>query len=200
MLHHVFGATSFTLEPYQLGHGNDEGIASGAWWFYFKLGFAPRAADARRIARAELDRIARDPRHRSSEATLRALARRHLYFELDPTRPLPLPPFGPIGLATARLLERHGGVQRERALAACSRAALRRCGLHSFAGFSEDQRRAWVRCAPLVLLLPDFDRWSAQERRAAADVLRAKGERSEREFVRRLVAHARLHAALFALR
>jgi hypothetical protein len=200
MLHHVFGATSFTLEPYQLGHGNDEGIASGAWWFYFKLGFAPRAADARRIARAELGRIARDPRHRSSEATLRALARRHLYFELDPTRPLPLPPLGPIGVATARLLERHGGVQRERALAACSRAALRRCGLHSFAGFSEDQRRAWVRCAPLVLLLPDFDRWSAQERRAAADVLRAKGERSEREFVRRLVAHARLHAALFALR
>lgn len=200
MLHHVFGATSFTLDPYQLGHGNDEGIASGAWWFYFKLGFRPRAADARRIARAELARIARDPRHRSSEDTLRALARRHLYFELDPARPLPLPPLARIGLGAARLLDRTGGVDREGALTDCSRAALRRCGLKSFAGFTDDERRAWGRCAPLVLLLPGVERWPARERHAAADVLRAKGGRSEREFVRRLVAHARLHAALFALR
>jgi hypothetical protein len=200
MLHHVFGATSFTLDPYQLGHGNDEGIASGAWWFYFKLGFAPRAADARRLAQAELARIARDSRHRSSEATLRALARRHLYFELDPARALPLPPIARIGLRAARLLEACAGADRSRALRECGREALRLCGLKSLAGFTADERRAWERAAPLVLLLPGFERWPAGERRAAARVLRAKGGRSEREFVRQLVAHERLHAALFALR
>lgn len=200
MLHHVFGATSFTLDPYQLGHGNDEGIASGAWWFYFKLGFRPRAADARRIARAELARIARDPRYRSSEDTLRALARRHLYFELDPARALPLPPHARIGLAGAKLLAARAGADRERALRECSREALRRCGLKSFAGFTADEQRAWRRCAPLVLLLPGLERWHVNERRALVDVFRAKGARSEREFVRRFVAHARLHAALFAFR
>lgn len=200
MLHHVFGATSFTLDPYQLGHGNDEGIASGAWWFYFKLGFRPRAADARRIAQAELARIARDPRHRSGEATLQQLARRHLYFELDPARPLPLPPLARIGPAGAKLLDARAGADRERALRECSRMALRLCGLKSLAGFTADERRAWERAAPLVLLLPGFERWPAGERRAAARALRAKGGRSEREFVRQLVAHQRLHAALFALR
>jgi hypothetical protein len=200
MLHHVFGATSFTLDPYQLGRGNDEGIASGAWWFYFKLGFRPRAADARRVARAELARLERDPRHRSSETTLRALARRHLFFEVDPARPLPLPPLAKIGLAAARLLAARAGTDRERALRECSEAAARRCGLKSLAGFTADERRAWERTAPLVLLLPGFERWPPRERSAAADALRAKGARSEREFVRRLVAHERLHAALFALR
>jgi hypothetical protein len=28
------------LEPYHSGHRNEEGIESGAWWFYYKLGFA----------------------------------------------------------------------------------------------------------------------------------------------------------------
>lgn len=199
MLHHAFGATSFTLDPYQLGQGNDEGIASGAWWFYFKLGFRPRAADARRIARAELARIERDPRHRSSETTLRALARRHLFFEVDPARPLPLPPLPRIGLAVARLLDRVGGADREAALRECGRIALHRCG-GSLRGASAGERRAWERCAPVVLLLPGIERWRADERRALVDVFRAKGGRSEREFVARLVAHARLHDALFALR
>lgn len=199
MLHHVFGATSFTLDPYQLGSDNEEGIASGAWWFYFKLGFAPRAADARRIVRAELARIERNPRHRSSEATLRALARRHLFFELDPARPLPLPPVSQIGRAVARLLGDLGGADREGALRECSRIALRRCG-GALRGASADEQRAWERCAPLVLLLPGVERWHVDERRALVDVLRAKGGRSERDFVSRLVAHARLHDALFAIR
>lgn len=198
MLHHVFGATSFTLDPYQLGSDNDEGIASGAWWFYFKLGFAPRAADARRIARRELARIERNPRHRSSEATLRALARRHLFFELEPARPLPLPPLGRIGLAVARLLDDLGGASREEALRECSRIALRRCG-GALRGASADEQRAWERCAPVVLLLPGVERWHVEERRALVDVFRAKGGRSEREFVHRFVEHARLHDALFAI-
>ena len=44
MVRQVFGAESFSLDPYQLGKGNDEAIASGAWWFYYKLGFRPLAA------------------------------------------------------------------------------------------------------------------------------------------------------------
>ena len=41
--HHVFGCDQFSIEPYQLGHGNEEGIESGAWWFYHRFGFRPHA-------------------------------------------------------------------------------------------------------------------------------------------------------------
>jgi hypothetical protein len=84
MARHVLGARAFSIEPYQLGQGNHEAIESGAWWFYFKLGFRPRDAEARRLARCELARLRAAPGRRSSEATLRKLARAHLYF--DPRR------------------------------------------------------------------------------------------------------------------
>ena len=42
MLRALFGADTFTVYPYQLGHENEEGLRSGAWWFYQKLGFRPR--------------------------------------------------------------------------------------------------------------------------------------------------------------
>ena len=38
----LFGSDTFAIYPYQLGHENDEGLQSGAWWFYYKLGFRPR--------------------------------------------------------------------------------------------------------------------------------------------------------------
>jgi len=83
-LRHAFGTASFTLDPYQLG--NDEALASGAWWFYAKLGFRPRDAATSRLARDELARLARRPRHRTGAATLRRLAARHLFFDLEPGR------------------------------------------------------------------------------------------------------------------
>ena len=33
------GVSSFSLDPYQIGFENEEGIQSGAFWFYRKLGF-----------------------------------------------------------------------------------------------------------------------------------------------------------------
>ena len=81
MLGHVFDATSFTLEPYQLGQGNDEGIESGAWWFYYKLGFRPRNRQIRALVTTELERMKRRPSHRSSTSTLTTLATDYLYFD-----------------------------------------------------------------------------------------------------------------------
>jgi len=41
-----------------------------------------------------------------------------------------------------------------------------------------------------------LDRWSADERRALVDLVRAKGGRSERDFVTRCALHPRLDAEL----
>ena len=76
----LLGARSFTIEPYQLGRENDEAIDSGAWWFYYKLGFRPRNRALLAIARRELARMKRDPRYRSPKQTLRRLAGDYLYF------------------------------------------------------------------------------------------------------------------------
>ena len=39
ILRHLLGVTVFTIDPYQIGYENEEGIESGAFWFYRKFGF-----------------------------------------------------------------------------------------------------------------------------------------------------------------
>ncbi len=66
--------TSFLVDPYQLGHENEEAIESGSFWFYYKLGFRPESPEAARLADHELQKIATRPGYRTRPATLRKLA------------------------------------------------------------------------------------------------------------------------------
>ncbi|HEY5293708.1 MAG TPA: hypothetical protein VIJ43_15495, partial [Burkholderiales bacterium] len=201
MVRHMFGAESFSLDPYQLGKGNDEAIASGAWWFYYKLGFRPLTADARRLLRQELARRRADPAHRSQAATLRALAESHLMFDFDRSRAPALPPIAELGLRICDGLAARGAGERERVLAQCSRETMRLTGVRSLRGFSAGERLAWQRWSPLVVFaLPGVSRWSQAERRALARVIRAKGGRDESEFIARFAAHPKLERALFGKR
>lgn len=194
-LHAVFRAASFSVEPYQLGQGNDEAIASGAWWFWFKHGFLPRAAEARAAARVEQRRSARDPQHRSSEAALRRLAQWHLFFERNPARPTPLPPLADLGLRVASLLAKTH-VDRDTAIDTCVRQAQRRCGLASVPGRSAAQHAAWRHWGPLLMLLPRLARWPAADKRALLNLIVMKAAPGEREYVLRVAAHTRLRREL----
>lgn len=190
MTRHVFGATSLSIDPYQLGDGNDEGIESGAWWFYYKLGFRPLARDALATLRRELERMRRKPGHRSAPGALRRLARHPLFLDLDGGRPRGLPPQQAIlGRAAAALARHGGGTQAEARL---EREALRLTGLGSLAGFSRHERQAWRRWAPLVVSIGGLARWPAAERRAIADVVRAKAARRETDYLERVAGHPRL--------
>lgn len=198
LLHHLFGADTFCIFPYQLGHDNDEALGSGAWWFYQKLGFRARDPGVLRLMDAELARMRRRPGHRSTIPALRRLARETVYLHAGPRRDdviglLSLPD---VGLAvTDRLAERFGA-DREAGAATCSREAAALLGVGGFRGWSAGERLAWSRWAPLVTVLPGVARWPAADRAALAEVIRAKGARRESEFVRRFDAHARLRAAV----
>jgi hypothetical protein len=92
-------------------------------------------------------------------------------------------------------LARRFGADRERGERECAREAERLLGART-AGWSEEERLAWRRWAPLVCILQGVALWSAPERRALADVVRAKGGRRESEFVARFDHHAKLRSAI----
>jgi hypothetical protein len=69
-----YHVTSFLVDPYQLGHENEEAIESGSFWFYYKLGFRPESAEVARLAERELQKIATRSGYRTRPATLRKLA------------------------------------------------------------------------------------------------------------------------------
>ena len=83
VMHHFAGVTAFSLDPYQIGHENEEGIESGAFWFYRKLGFRPMRKEAMQLAEKEEQKIASRKGYRTSAATLRKLAASPMIFELN---------------------------------------------------------------------------------------------------------------------
>ncbi len=189
-LRKLFGVDAFSIEPYQLGRGNEEGLASGAWWFYFKLGFRPRARAAQRLARAELARLRRHPEQRSTPETLRKLADSHLFFDFAPGRRTPLPPLAAIGARASRLLQRLPG-NRAQALEHCLAQARRVLGLRSWRTLSPAERSAFEIWSPLVCLL-QAQRWPLAERRALRALIRAKAGASERDYVAQFAARPRV--------
>ncbi|MBK6406930.1 MAG: hypothetical protein IPF66_18950 [Holophagales bacterium] len=87
----VTGAAQLSVDPYQIGLGNEEAISSGAFWFYRKLGF--RSSDGR------LPHPRRPPR-RPCRRPSPALSRRER--SASPPRPPPRPPGRPHQLVPNR--------------------------------------------------------------------------------------------------
>jgi hypothetical protein len=186
MLRYVFDATSFTLEPYQLGDGNDEGLASGAWWFYYRLGFRPRNPRVRALAKAELERMKHKPGHRSSQATLAELAKDYLYFEWSEVRAPRWPRLAALGSKAARSQEGAGGVPHP--LAQVASRELRRA--------TPAELRAWANWAPIVSLMPDLEQWTEEEKVDLMKVILAKAGRRDTDYLRLFDRHPKLADAL----
>lgn len=86
VMHHFAGVTSFAIDPYQIGYQNEEGIESGAFWFYRKLGFRPTQRAVLELAQQEEQKIATQKDYRTPARTLRKLAESAMIFELDQKR------------------------------------------------------------------------------------------------------------------
>jgi hypothetical protein len=70
----VYRLRRFTVDPYQLGKHNDDGIRSGAFWVYYHTGFRPIRKDQRQLADAEAFQIKSGKNYRSPPSVLTKLA------------------------------------------------------------------------------------------------------------------------------
>ena len=142
----------------------------------------------------------KNPRHRSPRGVLARLARESVYWHAGPARDdvIGMLPLANVGFHVTRLLTRRFGMDRATAEIECARDAGALLGFEPNA-LKRGEHGAWTSWAPLILALPGVSAWSAVEKRALVDVVRAKGGQRESEFVRRFDAHARLRAAIRAL-
>jgi hypothetical protein len=197
----LFGADTFTIYPYQLGHENEEGLRSGAWWFYAKLGFRPRDARTLALFRREERAIARDPGHRSSLATLAKLAQENVYWTSGRRRNdvIGIFPLEKAGLAASAFLSGRFGPDRERGENVSADEVAKLVGIARWRALPAGERLAFRRWAPLVRAIPGVERWSAKARGDLGRVVCAKGGRRESDFVRLFDAHRPLRRALCGL-
>lgn len=77
----MLGTNCVVVDPYQIGHENDEALDSGAFWFYRKLGFRPLEPAIAKLVTREEQRMRATPGYRSSRATLKKLAAGYVVYE-----------------------------------------------------------------------------------------------------------------------
>lgn len=77
-----FGLNRFTVDPYQIGKGNSDGIASGAFWFYYKLGFRPKQKNLFDLAEMEVKKMEVEKGYRTPAKTLVKLADAEIFMDL----------------------------------------------------------------------------------------------------------------------
>jgi hypothetical protein len=179
-----------------MGAGNPDAIATGAFWFYRKLGFAACNPRVEKLARQEEAKMRADPAYRCDRAMLRRLARTEAFFDLSNGRCRRLE-LAPLGLAVSRLLGAHG--DRTGAVERCCDRTARLLGFGDWRRWPAPRRRGLELMAPLVCLAPGIARWPARDRSRLARLVHSKGSPSEAGADRLLQGHARLEAALRAL-
>lgn len=192
----VTRAAQLSVDPYQIGLGNEEAISSGAFWFYRKLGLRSSDAALERLARREEARLAATPGRRTPPALLRRLAAAPLLYDV-PGETCALPDtfhLRDLGLAVARRMAASGlspGAFR-------ARAARRVAGALGLTHLDSPAREVLLGLAPVLDLVEGLGSWRAADRKALEGLLRAKSGPDELRYSRLLAAHGRLAEGLFA--
>jgi len=200
LLHQLTDVTCFSVYPYQLGDQNEEAIKSGAFWFYRKLGFRPGVPELLKLTEREEAKIRSRPGYRSSARVLRKLAAEHVFYEFGEERRGVWDTFSArnIGLAVQRRMaeEFNGDPDKMRCAGTASLARI----LHvDPAEWSAIERAAFENFALVLLLAPQVKSWTNHEKQALLQVILAKVEGEESDYLRRLQRHRALRSALVAL-
>ena len=203
----LLGVTVFTLDPYQIGYENEEGIESGAFWFYRKFGFRPTSPALIKLVENEEKKIATRSGYRTPARTLRRLAESPMIFELENTGPaLNGSRLGNwdrfhvrnIGLAVQRRMAATSGGDAERFKSEAVKQLTRAPGMQT-----EDWPRAGLSAlqdfAVALSLVEDLREWSADERRGLVRVIRAKAASDENTYLKLMQKHARLRRTIINL-
>ena len=196
---HLLGVTVFTLDPYQIGHENEEGIESGAFWFYRKLGFRPTQPEVMKLVVNEEKKIGARAGYRTSLRMLRKLAESPMIFELEQTNSGDWERFQlrNIGLAVQRRMAAKYQGDAERFRAAAVKELSRALG---------NGADVWPKDAPSALVdfaaalsVVDLDRWSDTEKNELAKVIRAKSGSDESDYLKSMQKHGSLRKQMIRL-
>lgn len=200
MLHQRLGVTCISVYPYQIGRDNEEALASGAFWFYRKLGFRPMRKELERLAEREEIKIARDHTYRTPVRILRRLAEGHVVYEMPGEEAGAWDKFRMrnVGIAVARRMARAFGGDAERMGQALSKRLAERLGIRR-ERWPEGERDAFTTFAMVLGLESGVSGWHSVEKSELVNTIRAKWSESDANYARRLFHNAELRRYILRL-
>jgi hypothetical protein len=149
--HTLYASRRFVINAYQFGEDNAEAIQSGAFWFYYRLGFRPASLATRKLAAREAQRMAGDRKYRSDARTLRALASGDLHLDLpgfDQADYFDEALLAKAGARAAQRVARESAVSRTLAQRNVAVALARDLGVHDFENWPPAERMGFTQLAP----------------------------------------------------
>ena len=199
--HHLVGCTRFIANPYQFGAENDEALKTGAYWFYYRLGFRSVSPTIRKLAATEYKKMRRNGSYRCSINTLRRLASCDMHLTLPAARARDF--FDEEGFETASILATRalgaasGGTRAEAEFEVVRRVS-KALGIRNLRTWSRSEQSAFGQLAP-ILAATDLSAWPIEEKRLARTLLRAKGGPLETRYARLLGQNEFLFSKLRAV-
>ena len=196
LMRQLLGVSVVSIDPYQVGQENEEGIESGAFWFYRKLGFRPVRPELMKLTLSEERRLSTDPSRRTSARTLRKLAAGHMLFEMPGVNVGAWDRFRirNVGLAVQRRMasEFDSNAQRMRTHSVdfVERALEMRVGDLSPGG------RIVFENLAIALAMTPIDEWKTADKQLAARIIQAKAGADEARYLQLMQGHSSLRAAL----
>ncbi len=190
--HRWLGIRYFVLDRYQIGHENEEAIASGAFWFYRKLGFRPVLPEPARLCEREESRLLAKPGSTTAAAVLRRLAAGPMIYETTGAPPGQWDRFEVrrIGLAVQDWMAGSFDGSSARLREAVQDKARKLFDIDLGA------LPAAQGLAAAVCRIPAVESWTPRERELANQILKAKAGPDERRYLKLSQKHEPLRAGL----
>ena len=195
-----YNLNCFVAEPYQIGNNNNDGIRSGAFWFYYKLGFRPVQHHLQKLAKEEFHQISTNKNYRTSAVTLRKLAASNMqliisedfksneYFDLEEIIKLQL-----------KTEARNYGGNKRKADEAAFNHLVKVLEIKNTGKWPVNELAAFKNAAPVIALIPDINTWNKKEKAALIKTIRSKGLLNEKNYIFNFQKHHKLTSSLYAL-
>lgn len=189
--HQYFHIQRFIIKPYQFGKGNTEGLRSGAFWFYYKLGFRPTIKKIADVAANEYDN-----RKQTPESVLKLFTHCNLELVLKATL---LKDFDASLISQAITLHINNQYNGNRTTAIHqSLLQLQQIiGIKKYNSLPPHLPDHILQFSLMIALLPQIKEWNKKEKKGLADIVLSKVHRNERKYILLLQKHNRLIQELY---
>jgi len=193
LLRQLHGTNAISVYPYQIGDGNEEAIASGAFWFYRKMGFRSMNPALEKLAQAEEKKVRANAKYRTAAATLRRLSKANVVYELPAAKRGAWDTFSMrnIGLAVQRRMAKDFDGNPD-AMRKAAVAKLARIVKMDPRKLKPQTQVAFEDFATVLGLVPELDRWSSDEKDALREIITTKVGLTEFRYLQLLNRHNRL--------
>ena len=170
----VFNVKKFTVAPYQFGEDNEEGIKTGAYWFYYKLGFRSADQDIAALAEKEALKMKNKPGYKSAEKTLLKFTEAPLYFHVDRNYSITEP--AELGICISRWITSEFNGDHNRAQKYSESYILGKLPPLFYKTCNKSQKDSFRSLAPLIAMTQCLDGMNRNEVLATAEMMKEKGQ------------------------